>query len=301
MSEILKEPYPANSAIDTPYPGLGQVKAIVAFASAKGGTGKSTMVANFAAALALKSRKVGVADADLDAPSVAPMLGLARVRLISAVGGVEPANGPFGIRVIANDPAAGQPLINFAADDGIWEPNGTAHDDAEEFSSLDDLLTRVRFGALDLLMIDLAPGFRQAVHLSQLAERAGVVMVLTGSGISISATRRSLEQARREHVRVIGLIENMQGFYCGNCHSVRPLLPRADVGALARDFNLPILGRIPFDSRLAESCDNGRPFVREYPDAPVTKLINEAAGALMAALASPPVVEQVWPEGQQVP
>ena len=300
MSEILKEP-PANSAVDTPYPGLAQVKAIVAFASAKGGTGKSTMVTNFAAALALKSRKVGIADADLDAPSAATMLGLARVRLISAVGGVEPANGPFGIRVIANDPAAGQPLMNFAADDGGWEPNGTAHDNAEEFSSLDDLLTRARFGALDLLMIDLAPGFRHAVHLSQLIERAGVVMVLPASGISIGAVRRSLEQARREQVKVIGLIENMQGFYCGNCHSVRPLLPRGDVGALARDFNVPILGRIPFDSRLAESCDNGRPFVREYPEAPVTKLINEAAAALMAAFATPPAVEQVWPDGQQLP
>ncbi len=300
MSEILKEP-PANSAVDTSYPGLAQVKAIVAFASAKGGTGKSTMVTNFAAALALKSRKVGIADADLDAPSAATMLGLARVRLISAVGGVEPANGPFGIRVIANDPAAGQPLMNFAADDGGWEPNGTARDNGEEFSSVDDLLTRARFGALDLLMIDLAPGFRHAVRLSQLIERAGVVMVLPASGISIGAVRRSLEQARREQVKVIGLIENMQGFYCGNCHSVRPLLPRGDVGALARDFNVPILGRIPFDSRLAESCDNGRPFVREYPEAPVTKLINEAAAALMAAFATPPVAEPSWPERQEMP
>ena len=300
MSEILKEP-PANSAVDTSYPGLAQVKAIVAFASAKGGTGKSTMVTNFAAALALKSRKVGIADADLDAPSAATMLGLARVRLISAVGGVEPANGPFGIRVIANDPAAGQPLMNFAADDGAWEPNGTARDNGEEFSSVDDLLTRARFGALDLLMIDLAPGFRHAVRLNRLVARASVVMVLPASGISVSATRRSLEQARREQVKVVGLIENMQGFYCGNCHSVRPLLPRGDVGALARDFNAPILGRIPFDSRLAESCDNGRPFVREYPEAPVSKLLNETAAALMAMLASQPAVAPVWPDEQQVP
>jgi MinD-like ATPase involved in chromosome partitioning or flagellar assembly len=85
----------------------------------------------------------------------------------------------------------------------------------------------------------------------------------------------------------LGLIENMQGFYCGNCHSVRPLLPRSDIGALARDFDLPILGRFPFDSRLAESCDTGRPFVREYPDAPVSKLINEAAQALFAAASAP--------------
>src|SRR5271170_4407444 len=299
MSEIVKELTAAASAVDTLHPGLTQVKAIVALASAKGGTGKSTMVTNFAAALALKSRKIGIADADLDAPSAAAMLGLARVRLISIRGGVEPANGPFGIRIIANDSTAGQPPINFAAD--AWEPNGTSHDDAEQFNSLDDLLTRAQFGALDLLMIDLAAGFKHAVRLSQLVDRAALVIVLPASSLSIGAVRRSLEEARRKGVRVIGLIENMQGFYCGNCHSVRPLLPRGDIGALARDFDLPILGRVPFDSRLAESCDNGRPFVREYPDAPVTKLINETASALMAALASSPAVEQVWPERQEVP
>lgn len=300
MSEILKELQPAYSAVDPQYPGLAHVKAIVAFASAKGGTGKSTMVANLATVLALKSRKVGIADADLDAPSVAAMLGVPRIHLISVHGGVDPANGPFGIRIVAND-AAGQPLLNFAVEP--WEPNGTAaHDYGEEFRSLDDLFRRVRFGALDLLMVDLPPGFKHAIHLSQVVEQTATVVVLPASGISISAARRALEEARRERVKVIGLIENLQGFYCGNCHSVRPLLPQSDLGALARDFGLPILGRVPFDSRLAEACDNGHPFVREYPDSPATKLITETAAALMAALATRSAApQQAWPERQEMP
>jgi ATP-binding protein involved in chromosome partitioning len=292
MTQIVKEPQPVDSAVDTRYPGLAQVKAIVAFASAKGGTGKSTIATNLAAALASKGRKIGIADADLGAPSVAAMLGLPRLRLIGAKGGVDPANGPFGIRIIANDPASTQPPINFAADDAQWEPGGWTQPGAEEFTSLDDLMTRARFGALDLLMVDLAPGFASAVLLSELIERAGVVMVLPASAIAIEAARRALEEARCRHVRIVGLIENMQGFYCGSCHSMRPLLPRSDVGALARDFDLPILGRIPFDSRVAESCDNGRPFVREYPDAPVAKLLSETAANLLAAVSAPATAPQ---------
>ncbi len=288
MSQIVKEPPAAGNADQTRYPGLAQVKSIVAFASAKGGTGKSTMVANFAAALALKGRKIGIADADFDAPSVAPMLGLPRVRLISATGAVEPANGPFGIRIIANDPAADEPPPNFAADDAHLEAaDSPLVQESEEFTSLDDLIARARFGALDLLLIDLPPGFKHAIRLCDSIERGGVVVVLPASATALAAVRRSLEQARRKGIRSLGLIENMQGFYCGNCHSVRPLLPRSDIGALARDFDLPILGRFPFDSRLAESCDTGRPFVREYPEAPVTKLINEAAQALLAAASAP--------------
>jgi ATP-binding protein involved in chromosome partitioning len=293
MSQIVKEPQAAGNADQTRYSGLAQVKSVVAFASAKGGTGKSTMVANFAAALALKGRKIGIADADFDAPSIAPMLGLPRVRLISATGAVEPANGPFGIRIIANDPAADEPPPNFAADDSLLETTvSPVVQHNEEFTSLDDLIARARFGALDLLLIDLPPGFKHAMRLWESIERAGLVIVLPASATATTAVRRSLEQARRKGLRILGLIENVQGFYCGNCHSVRPLLPRSDIGGLARDFDLPILGRFPFDSRLAESCDTGRPFVREYPEAPVSKLINEVAQALLLAAASAPVAAQ---------
>lgn len=292
MSQIVKEAQPAETADQTRYSGLVQVKSIVAFASAKGGTGKSTMVANFAAALALKGRKIGIADADFEAPSVAPMLGLPRVRLISATGTVEPANGPFGIRIIANDPATDEPPPNFVIDDlRLDTPDSPLMQQREEFSSLEDLVARARFGALDLLLIDLPPRFKHAMRLCDSIERASVVVVMPASATAAAAVRRSLEQARRKGVRILGLIENMQGFYCGNCHSVRPLLPRSDIGALAREFDVPILGRFPFDSRLAESCDIGRPFVREYPDAPVSKLINEAAQGLLA-VASAPVTTQ---------
>jgi ATP-binding protein involved in chromosome partitioning len=288
MSLNVKEPAAAEDAVKMEIPGLAQVKAIVAFASAKGGTGKSTMVANFAAASALKGRKVAIADADFEAPSVAPMLGMPHPRLISAQGAVEPANGPLGIRIVANDPSAAVPPANFAVDEVVPAPSGLLVEEGiREFASLQDLVARPRFGALDLLLIDLPPGFKHAMLVHHYVERAGIVVVLPASGAAAAAVRQALEQARRKGVRILGLLENMQGFYCGNCHSVRPLLPSSDIGALARDFDVPILGRIPFDSRLAESCDLGRPFVREYPDAPVTKLINEAVQALMSALSPP--------------
>jgi ATP-binding protein involved in chromosome partitioning len=288
MMETVKEPQTADNAVETNRSGLAQIKAVVAFASAKGGTGKSTMVANFAVALALKGRKIGIVDADLDSPSVAQMLGLARVRLLSNQGAVEPSNGPFGIRIIANDPSAVEPPPNFALDDSQLEPGDVPIMDAgAHFTSLEDLMARAHFGALDLLLIDLPPGFKHAVQLCRWIERAGVVLVLPSSASAAGAVRRSLEQARRDGLHMLGLIENMQGFYCGNCHSVRPLLPRSDLGALAREFDVPILGRLPFDARLAESCDSGHPFVREYPDAPVSKLINEVAQALLAAVSAP--------------
>jgi ATP-binding protein involved in chromosome partitioning len=292
MAETVKEQETAPGAVEAPYAGLAQVKAVVAFASAKGGTGKSTIVANFAAALALKGRKVGVVDADLEAPSLAPMLGLPRVRLTPSQGKLEPASGPFGIRIVANDPTASQAPVSFALDELIEPGVSPAADQSDRFGSAEDLIAQTRFGALDLLLIDLPPGFNHAVGLAEAVQQTALVIVLPSSAAGAAAVRQALERNRRKGLRILGLIENMTGFYCGNCHSVRPLLPASDIGALARDFDLPIVGRFPFDPRLAESCDSGRAFVKEYPDLPLSKLMNEAAhNLLVAALAPHPAAQ----------
>jgi ATP-binding protein involved in chromosome partitioning len=284
MAETVKESDLAQGQVETPYGGLAQVKAIVAFASAKGGTGKSTIVANIAAALALKGRKVAVVDGDFDAPSLAPMLGVPRVRLTHTQGALEPASGPFGIRIVANDPLAAETPLLFGLDNSRPEPvDFPPEDHLGQFTSVEDLIGRTRFGALDLLLVDLPPGFKHAVELSESIERTGVVIVLPSSASGATAVRHVLQQARRKEMRILGLIENMAGFYCGNCHSVRPLLPSADMSALGRDFDLPILARFPFDPRLAEACDNGRAFLREYPDLPLSKLLNEAAQTLLTS------------------
>ena len=54
---------------------LAAVKATLVLASAKGGTGKSLLAVNIAGVLAHAGKKIGIMDADLNAPSILPMLG----------------------------------------------------------------------------------------------------------------------------------------------------------------------------------------------------------------------------------
>lgn len=281
MSEQL---YQDNSSRERPG-ALAQVKAVVAIASATGGTGKSTLAANLALVLALKKRKVGIVDANFETPAIATMLGVARVTMLDVGGALEPASGPMGIRLIANDPEANRAPISFA-DDPFTQPlNGSEH--ALGFGqelSLESILEKARLGALDILLLDTPAGFSHLASLASRLPEPGVVLVTTPSALCVTATRRVLTQARSAGIRILGLVENMQSFYCGSCQSVRPLLPRTDVAGLARDFDVPVLGRLPFDFRLAECCDRGRVFTREYPDAPLTKLLNELAQNLLAAL-----------------
>jgi ATP-binding protein involved in chromosome partitioning len=54
--------------------------------------------------------------------------------------------------------------------------------------------------------------------------------------------------------------------------------------ALAAEFGIPFLGRVPFDSGLATAADVGVPFVMEHADAPAGRALLEIADRLRTAL-----------------
>lgn len=269
--------------------GLSRVRAVVAMTSAKGGAGKSALTVNLAAVLASRGKKVGIIDADLCSPSVATMLGIGRVRLSAIGGGIEPAGGPLGLRVVAADLlAAGSPApIDLSGGEPAMVESGDGESQGRErAASLAYFLERTSFGGLDLLLVDLAPGPQQFSQLVKAAPMSCAVLVTQPSGLALRAARSAIEAARRENLPLLGIIENMVGFYCENCRLVRPLLPQGGAGGLAREFELPILGRLPFDPRLADFCDRGEIFARRQADAPLAKQLDEVAQRLEEAVAA---------------
>ncbi|HTR61234.1 MAG TPA: P-loop NTPase, partial [Candidatus Binataceae bacterium] len=86
--------------------------------------------------------------------------------------------------------------------------------------------------------------------------------------------------ARRIDAAVLGLIENMAGFNCDGCRSVRPLMPEGSLAGAASDLELPIIGRLPFDPRLAEASDRGKLFVQDFAETPLAKSLIEIAATI---------------------
>jgi ATP-binding protein involved in chromosome partitioning len=279
-----------------PGAGLSGVRAAVAIASAKGGVGKSAVTVNLAAALALAGQKVGILDADLNSPNVLAMLGLQAPRRVFAGEAIEPIAGPLGLRIAASGllPGGEPPPFSFLDGDAAHEAvsrNGSALAELDYDDALRRLLGLTNFGALDVLLIDLAPGLEQLFRLARIAPLAGAIIVTQPSDFAVRATRGAIEIARLCSVPVLGLVENMVGFSCEGCHSVRPLLPHGDLAAVAAADGVATLARLPFDSRLAESCDRGVIFIRAYPESPLAKNFHELARLvalrLKAAAAEP--------------
>jgi ATP-binding protein involved in chromosome partitioning len=236
---------------------LASVRNVVAVMSGKGGVGKSFVTAGLAAALARAGRATGVLDADLHGPTVARMLGASQGRLAVGNEGVEPAVASGSLRVMSSDLLLpeGAPLR--------WEEPGRSRHvwrGTLEAGVLREFLSDVRWGALDVLLVDLPPGRDRLDALVELLPRPpGVVVVTIPSEASFRSVRRSLEAAREAGLPIHGVIENMAGYRCAGCAGAGPLF-RGDAGErLAREAGAPLLARVPFDPRAQDAVDAGDP------------------------------------------
>ena len=283
---------------------LSGVGATIALASARGGVGKSMLAVNIAAALAMKGRKVAIFDADLNSPSVAAMLGIKPQRRYPMTEGIEPAAGPHGLRVVSSDqlPGGEAPPINFVADydqDDYDRSNGNNNGEPIAPASarpvalsyreaLRRILAQAQFGSVDFLIIDLATGLDRLYSVAAMLALDGVLLLSLPSAHDTIAARQAIKIGRAIGAPIVGIVENMVGFNCDGCRAVRPLWPDGDLHGVAREAAVPILARLAFEPRLADSSDRGVLFVREYGSTPIGKALADIAGRLEAMVPARP-------------
>jgi ATP-binding protein involved in chromosome partitioning len=242
------------------------LKNIIAVASGKGGVGKSTTAVNLAVSLQRLGAKVGILDADIYGPNVPMMMGIPendrptvndKEQLI-----------PFenhGVKVIS---------IGFLVEPGkaiIWR-GPMLHGVIRQF------LTSVQWGELDYLVVDLPPGTGDApLSLVQTVPLSGAVMVTTPQQVALSDVRRSIAMFAEVRVPVLGIIENMAGLDCPHCHEHIDLYDGQGGKTLSREYDVPLLGQVPFDPSIGQSGDRGIPICIAKPDSPQAKAFNSAA------------------------
>jgi ATP-binding protein involved in chromosome partitioning len=260
------------------------IRGRVAVVSGKGGVGKSAITVNLATAVAMEGAAVGILDADLNGPSIAKMTGVHGQRLVVTAEGVQPAQGPAGLRIMSMDlllphddtPVTWQATV--PTDAYIWRSS-------MEATALREFLSDTIWGELDFLFLDLPPGTDRIATLADiLPGLTGMILVTIPAEVSHLVVRKSLALARELRVPVLGLIENMTGYYCQNCQTVGDLFRPGEGPRLARDFGVRFLGEIPFDPRLARAGDSGIPFMAIHQQTAVGRVFQTIARDLSAAL-----------------
>jgi len=254
-----------------PFAQPGSRTRVYAVASGKGGVGKSSVTVNLAAALAARGLAVGVVDADIYGHSVPRMLG-ADGRPTQVEDMIMPPEA-YGVKVISIGMfTAGNAAV-------VWR-GPMLHRALQQF------LSDVYWGELDVLLLDLPPGTGDiAISLAQLLPSAEILVVTTPQAAAAEVAERAGGIALQTHQRLIGVVENMSWlelpdgsrmelFGSGGGATVAESLTRL-VGA-----PVPLLGQIPLDSRVREAGDVGRPIVLSDPQAPAAAALAAVADRL---------------------
>jgi ATP-binding protein involved in chromosome partitioning len=225
---------------------ISGVDRIVAVGSGKGGVGKSTVAANLAVALAREGRRVGLLDADIYGPSQPKMMGLSGSPSSPDGKTIEPLHG-HGVAVMS---------IGLMVDPGkavVWRGPML-------MGALQQMLTQVAWGALDVLLVDLPPGTGDVqLTLCQRTHLTGAIVVSTPQDVALIDARKAIDMFRTLHTPILGLIENMSSFVCPHCGEESHLFGHGGVRREAEALGLPFLGALPIDLATRIAGDEGRP------------------------------------------
>ena len=236
---------------------------VIAVASGKGGVGKSSLAANLAVSFSRLGHRVGILDADIYGHSIPHILGIHQKPVAVDQMIVPPVKDDLKLMSIGFFLDGNEPVM--------WR-GPMLHRALEQF------LTDVHWGALDVLVVDMPPGTGDvSISLGQLLPRAEVLVVTTPQKLAQDVASRAAPMARKTNMRLLGVVENMSGDVFGS----------GGGETLAAELGVPLLGTVPLDPALREQGDLGEPVVVARPEADSARAIVAIAQAVEALRREP--------------
>ena len=221
------------------------VKKVIAVVSGKGGVGKSTVTSMLAVAMARKGKRVGVLDADITGPSAPTAFGVTECQGANEEG-LYPALTRSGIQVMSINL-----LLDNSTDPVVWRGPVIA-------GAVKQFWTDVIWEDVDYMFVDMPPGTGDVpLTVFQSLPVDGIVIVTSPQDLVSMIVSKAVKMANMMHIPVLGFVENYSYLQCPDCGKKIQVFGKSNLDEVAKQFDIPVLARLPIDPKVAEAYDSG--------------------------------------------
>lgn len=221
------------------------VKKIIGIVSGKGGVGKSLVTSLLASAMNKQGYTTGILDADITGPSIPKAFGLKSPVLQDSVGMIPPKS-KNGISIMS---------INLMLEDEtkpvIWRGPVIA-------GTVKQFWSDTIWQDIDYLFIDMPPGTGDVpLTVFQSLPLDGIIIVTSPQELVSMIVAKAVHMAKRLHVPILGIVENMSYFSCPDCQKRHFLFGESHIEQTVKAYDIDTCAQLPIEPAIAKACDNG--------------------------------------------
>ena len=223
----------------------GSVKRVIGVVSGKGGVGKSFVTSRLASIFAKKGYTSAVLDADITGPSIPRCFGL-KDKAEANENGIQPALSKGGIQVMS---------VNLLLDDEsvpvVWRGPIIAGTVKQFWSEVD-------WKDVEYMFVDMPPGTGDVpLTVFQSLPVDGIIIVTSPSELVSMIVEKAVNMANTMEIPVLGIVENYSYIKCPDCGKLIYPFGEGKTDDVGLKYGIPVLSRLPMDSRIADAMDNG--------------------------------------------
>ena len=225
---------------------FSDIKKVIAVVSGKGGVGKSMTCALLASASQKSGMVTAVMDADITGPSIPRMLGISK-HATGNENGILPVVSEDGIQVMSMNV-----LLENEAEPVVWRGSLIS-------GTVLQFWTDVIWTGVDIMFIDMPPGTGDVpLTVFQSIPIDGIVVVTTPQDLVGMIVQKAINMANMMNIPILGIVENMSYIKCPDCGRKISVFGESGVDALALEYGIPAVAKLPIDAQLTKGADSGK-------------------------------------------
>ncbi|MEY8394298.1 Mrp/NBP35 family ATP-binding protein [Lachnospiraceae bacterium 45-P1] len=223
------------------------VKKVIGVVSGKGGVGKSLVTSLLACRMRAKNYRVGILDADITGPSIPRAFGIHGMAGVSPEGTLlMPAVTATGIEIISSNM-----VLEHETDPVIWRGPVIA-------GAVKQFWGETLWENIDYMFVDMPPGTGDVpLTVFQSLPVNGIIIVTSPQELVSMIVGKAVNMAKKMDIPILGLVENMSYLECPDCGKKISLFGESKVKEVAKEYDIPVLARIPIRPEIAKAVDEG--------------------------------------------